>query len=287
MQMNWADTADRIPISPLTHPDIVLEFVDDHPGLFETCQAFPKLTAEYAPQLTIPGMGGALESVFDEQYRESVDEHQAKRRANSSQGSALTTNAACPLCDDEWVFRHPTFGDYESTHVAYEYFNGGIFGPDVSPYHGMDHAVWLLSSASDWLPEKIRAYLLDGMANWISWPWGRFTSGSDDGGEWDSHGDLHDRMLNYAEKKTRFKWTPRAKDDALHRITLAAKVLILPEQPEELLQRFMNHGFPENYVAAQRGLRRRHSGRSARADKKREGQQIHRPRRGIARRPAC
>ena len=152
MQMNWVDTADRIPISPLSPPDTVLEFIDGHAGLFETCREFPTLTAEYAPQLTIPGMGGELEATFDEQYRECLAKHE--------------------YCDGEWVFRHPTFGDYDSVHVAREYFGAGMFGPEVSPYHEFDHALWLMSEASDWLPPRIHDYLLDGLANWISWAWG-------------------------------------------------------------------------------------------------------------------
>jgi hypothetical protein len=264
MQMNWVETAERIPISPLTHPKTVLEFIDVHPGLFETCQTYPQLTVEYAPQLTIPGMGGKLESTFDEEYRESVTKHQAMRRTNSRQGSALTTNSACPLCDEEWVLRHPTFGNYKSVHVAKDYFNSGMFGPQVSPYTEMDHILWLLSSVSNWLPRRIHRYLLDGVANGISWQWGPLTGGSDRGGDWDSNGALHEQLWNCLNKKTRLTWTQKAMEDASQRIKLARSVLSLPEAPDELLQRFMDRRFAENYIAGERELRRRRSGSSSR-----------------------
>jgi hypothetical protein len=260
MQLNWVKTADKTPISPLTRPEIVLQFIDNHPGLFAACQTFPSLTAEYAPQLTILGMGGDLEPVFEEQYQKSNESHEAMRRANSPCGSALTTNSACPLCDVEWAFRHPRLGDYEPVHVAQEYFNGGVFGPRVSPYYGMDHAVWLLSAASDWLPQKIHDILLEGTANWISWSWG-FGGGSDNGGDWESSGALLKHILECREKKTRFTWTERARDDALHRIELAVETLSLPESPEVLFKSFIQHKFPQNFIVADRNLRRRRSGR--------------------------
>jgi hypothetical protein len=58
MQLNWVTSAEEIPITPLTHPETVLDFIQNHPGLTETCTTWPDLAAEYAPQLTIPGMGG-------------------------------------------------------------------------------------------------------------------------------------------------------------------------------------------------------------------------------------
>lgn len=264
MQMSWVDSAERIPISPLTHPCEVLEFIHNHPGLLETCETFPRLTAEYAPQLTIPGMGGELEPVFEEEYRESLAKHEEMRRANSRQGSALTTNASCPLCDDEWVLRHPTFGDYGSVHVAQEYFNGGMFGPQVSPYHAFDHAMWLLSKTSNWLPPTIHDYLLAGLANWISWAWGSLASSSDRGGDWASNSALHERIWKCLESKTKFSWTKKAKDDAQHRVELAVRTLSLPESPAEIFDRFVSHAFPQKYIAAERDLRRRRSGKSIR-----------------------
>ena len=58
MQMNWVKTADKAPITPLTPPTEVLDFILGHPGLFETCCDCVTLLVEYASQLSIPGFGG-------------------------------------------------------------------------------------------------------------------------------------------------------------------------------------------------------------------------------------
>jgi hypothetical protein len=262
MQMQWVRAADRIPISPLTEPSIVLEFIHAHSGLFEICAMFPTLTAEYAPQLTIKGMGGELEKGFEELYQKSVEEHLAARRANSRQGSGLTINGLCPLCDEDWALRHLSFGDYEADHVAEEYFNGGMFGPQVSPYHPMDHVVWLLSSASSWLPAEIREYLVKGMKNCL-WQWGRLSRGIDHGGDWPSNGTLLNVLHGCLDKGTRFRWTEESKDDARNRIKLCAQTLRLPESVDELYDLFVQHKFSEHYLAAERTHNRRRSNSSA------------------------
>jgi hypothetical protein len=179
--MNWVKRAGEILITPLSPPKDVWDFIQSHPGLFETCMDFPDLLVEYAPQLTIPGLEGDLKEVIEKEYRKSCAE--AKRRAqNSTLGSALTANQKSPLCDEEWALRHPKFGNHEPASVANAYFSGSMFGPVVSPYEHADHAFWLLSSASSWLPEKIHSYLLKGMAEWHVWPWGYVSF--DKGGDW-------------------------------------------------------------------------------------------------------
>lgn len=82
MQMNWVKSAETIPISPLTPPEIVHEFIQSHPGLYETCLSFPSQTAEYVPQLTIHGFKGPFKEVFEKEYNESI-EKSAKTAASS------------------------------------------------------------------------------------------------------------------------------------------------------------------------------------------------------------
>jgi hypothetical protein len=182
--------------------------------------------------------------------------HRALRAADSRQGSALTTDHACPLCDEDWALRHPSLGNYNAVHVAQEYFNGGVFGPTVSPYHAMDHTIWLLSKKSRWLPEGIHAYLLDGMKNWITWHWGPFSSGSDPGGEWPSNGALLKQMRSSLDKNRAFKWTKISRDDAHHRVSRSVETLSLPEAPEELFDLFCRSGFPESYIQTQKSFPR-------------------------------
>jgi hypothetical protein len=122
----------------------VLNFIDSHVGLFETCSTFPDLLAEYAPQLTIPGFGGELEPRIEEEFRKSPGK--------------------------EWTLRRTDFADYPEI-AAYSYFHSGMFGPEVSPYEDADHVFWLLSSASLWLPTLVRTTLLIGMKNRPIWMW--------------------------------------------------------------------------------------------------------------------
>lgn len=65
MQLDWVATAEQAGIAPITKSSAVLEFIARHAGLHETCTTFPELLAEYAPQLTIPGMGGPFEGYFE------------------------------------------------------------------------------------------------------------------------------------------------------------------------------------------------------------------------------
>ncbi len=268
MQLNWVDSAERIPISPLTPPEVVLRFVQDHAGLFETCIAFPRLAAEYAPQLTIRGMGADLEPVFEEEYKKSVTKSAETREKYPRQGSALTTTSIGPRCDEEWALRHPTFGDYLPVHLADAYFHGGTFGPQVSPFRGLDHALWLLSEASDWLPTEIHGCLLEGVSRGFHWPWGGIRSGTDTEGDWNAYGALNKLIWKCVESRTKFAWDQESRADAIERVRLSAHVLALPEPPEALLESFIAHEFPQKYIALEREMQYRHGGKAARKQPK-------------------
>jgi hypothetical protein len=263
MQMRWVQTAEEIPVSPLTPATRVLDFVCSHAGLLETCIDFPRLTAEYAPQLTIRGFGGPLEGTFEEHYQLSLAQ---KATGQNHGGTALTKDAAPPLCDEEWVLRHPTFGNFKPSHIAHEYFHGGMFGPSVSPYEEADHVFWLLSSASSWLPDTVHAVLLQGMKDWISWPWYDVRL-EDERERWGSCGELWNALHTAAEKGRTFKWTERTKDDALNRISRTVRELKLPETPLEIFARFTARQFPEHFVIKERSLRKRRTSTSATRDK--------------------
>jgi hypothetical protein len=131
-----------------------------------------------------------------------------------------------------------------------------MFGPTVSPYEEADHAFWLLSSASTWLPQNIHSVLLEGMRGWVSWAWHdvRFDGKKE---RWASCGELWNELHNAVEKRRNFKWTERAKDDALNRISWAVQKLGLTDAPDEIFTRFMEHQFPHQFVIQERGLRSR------------------------------
>lgn len=245
MQLNWVQKAEELSISPVTEPTAVLNFVDSTPGLFEICELYPSLVAEYAPQLTIPGMGGELEPTFEREYRRSLAQNMKVHKTNPKFGSALTTDEKSPSCDELWVLRHPAFGNYEPAYVANAYFAGGIFGPDVSPYEHADHLFWLLSSASSWLPPHIHHVLVEGMKTWTAWPWYDLKIDADK--NWATHEALWEGVLD-AVHGGEFRWTDAIQDDILHRIEYSIEVLDLLDSEDLLLRRFREHRFCERLI---------------------------------------
>ena len=209
MQLSWVKAAETIPITPLTPTIEVLKFVNSHQGLFETCSTFPDLLAEYAPQLTIPGFGGELEARIDEAFHKSPG-------------------------DEEWALRRKDFAE-DPQQAAYSYFHGGMFGPEVSPYEDVDHAFWLLSSASSWLPAHIRSVLLDGLKNYHTWVW-------------HSPGDGAFSKALFATKQKKFKWNPAIERDVCDRIRKTTALLGLPDSEDQLLKRFKDEKFPQSYL---------------------------------------
>lgn len=55
----WVAEANRRPITQITPPAVVHEFIEEMPGLRETCSEHPSFLAAYAPQLLIPGFGSS------------------------------------------------------------------------------------------------------------------------------------------------------------------------------------------------------------------------------------
>jgi len=258
MQLEWVKTAETIPITPLTRPEQVLIFIDNHPGLFETCSTFPELLAEYAPQLTIPGMGGILEQVIEKEYQKSCESCKKKRENDSQYGSSLTINKKTPLCEEVWSLRHPTFGDYDPVYITSAYFRSGMFGPSISPYEEADHLFWLLSEACDWLPEKIHSILIAGMKNWHAWPWSSVNI--DQGGDWKSCGALSNSLYKAANNaKYKFSWSDEINDDVSNRIRLSRHSLNLPDSVDDILQRFIDHQFPKYFLQSEKRLQRKRS----------------------------
>jgi hypothetical protein len=215
MQLSWVKRAETTPITPLTPADDVLKFINSHAGLFETCSMFPDLLAEYAPQLTIPGFGGALESQIEEAFRKSPGE-------------------------DEWALRREDFAK-DPQQTAYSYFYGGMFGPDVSPYENADHAFWLLSSASSWLPTRVRAVLLDGVKHSPTWVW-------------HAPGERAFSKKLYSAKGLSFKWDAAVELDVRERIRQTIAQLRLPDTEDQLFKRFRAEKFPESYL---KGMKQR------------------------------
>jgi hypothetical protein len=240
LQLQWTQRAEEIPVDVTTEPEIVLDFIRTSPGLLEACQNIPGLAAEYAPQLTIPGFGGELEQTFDAAYRRGCH-------------------------PDAWLVRHAALGHrVDSESVSDAYFNGGMFGPDVSAYSGADHLIWLLSEKSNWLPPPVHELLLDGLArDPVHWRWFQGSSWEPRLPQWESAGEAR-KAMERAFKSGSYRWTGKVRDDWLRRLRAAVELLQLPETPEELLDRLRSAQVIERGIAAERDTQREgHSRRTS------------------------
>jgi hypothetical protein len=246
MQLRWTSAAEEQAISPITRPENVLAFINEHPGLTETCSMYSGLLAEYAPQLTIPGFGGEFEEAFKASYRNSCREYKRIAKNNPTFGSATTLDGNPPLCDEEWTLRSPTFGNYEPAFVAEAYFSGGMFGPRVSPHEHSEHLFWLLSTSSNWLPEKVHDTLLEGMASWGVWIW----TDKDHIQNAKAGSPAFMKLLfDCMENQAAFEWTPPAERDVLSRIDYAIRTMGLTDNRQEIMRRFIEHDLVGKYIS--------------------------------------
>jgi len=265
MQMAWVEDALDRAITPLTHPEEVLQFVDSHPGLVEACIDNPDLVVEWAPQLAIPGFGGVLEESLEGAFQASCQKTAAYAQGNPTHGSFLTVDRSSPPCEEEWSIRHPTFGNYEPHTVASYYFGGTMFGPTVSPYEEADHLFWLLSSASAWLPRRVHSVLLEGMASWVTWIW---HDRRNEPGPTRGDAALAMALWDAQDGKKKFRWSPAIEEDVRRRIAYAISQVKLPESVDQLLQAFRAHDLPRRYLAARKRIARDQNQRASGATPK-------------------
>lgn len=230
LQKMWQEEGEDILISQLTHPEEVLNFISDQPGLKSAVLSDPLLTASFFPQLTIKGFGGFLEPLFDDLLK-SPPQFGNKHP-----------------CEEELAFRHENFGEYSMTELADIYFTGGggPLGPSRRRHDQIDFIFWLLSEQSSWLPENIHFMLLQGLKDWGVWPWSGFSNSSDFEGTSNS-GALQDEMWRCEEGKT-LELNDKIIKDIEERIYHTAIRLQLPETVEELYERFLKADFIEDWI---------------------------------------
>lgn len=247
MQMMWKRAAREQMISQVTRPEQVLRFIDQQPGLTATCESHRSFLAAYAPQLVIPGLGGALEHLFEEALASSREVPEA------GDGSPSKPRRSTRY---EWLaLRHPQFETFDAATVACDFVSGYpmSFGPDAKVFAIIDYVAWFLSDASDWLPRPHHRFLLLGLKQWAMWPW--FGQGRSDDSEYEFPqtevtGSLHDEMQKAANaRRKRFVPTRRAEEDLLTRLEFAKRLLGLPDAPEELVARFKREAFIEEWFA--------------------------------------
>lgn len=252
LQIAWQEEADKRPITQITKPDLVHEFIDSNAGLKETCGDYLNYLLAYAPQLTIRGFGGRYEDDIDAIYQRSVTEHEKRRDANTA-GSGLTTDGRCPGCDEALTLRDPEFGKYEAPFIACGYVQGNYVtnGPPVKHYSTIDYVAWLLSDSSKWLPPSIRDVLTRGIAGWGVWPWQPHdgTAIQDFGFEDQPFTGKFADALHRARTRQTFKPGRDARRDLEHRLSFSARLLQLPEDGEALASLVLTTDFLDVYYA--------------------------------------
>lgn len=245
MQMQWEKEAEINAITQITRPEGVLEFIDSQPGLNEICHYYPDILAAYAPQLTIKGFGGDFENDFELLLENSIKKQRKYRDQKSDFGSGLTTNKLPPACSEEIALRHPTFGDYQSSTIACQFVQGELGSPETKFYDTFEYIVWFLSSDAEWLPAKIRDFLIDGMKNWKVW----FTPSTD------IRYDIAKIFLNSlwrAKSYKTFRFGKKTKESLKDWIIHSFKVLNISDDPDIVIEKFLSNGFIEHYFAKRR-----------------------------------
>jgi hypothetical protein len=267
MQRSWQQEADALPITQVTHPSIVADFIASQPGLAEVCRLYPRYLISYAPQLAIRGFGGELEEAVEDLYRRSLAAGEKARAERSRSGTALTTDGLPPRCDDEFAIRDDAFGAYTATHVACGFVQGNYVsgGPQVAYYPNLDYLAWLLSDESRWLPSRTREFLTEGIARWGNWVVDSYTHVAEEkfGFEPSEVSGTFARVVSSSRSRSTFKAGPKVRHDLIHRLDFSAQLLRLPESGEELASRVL--GAPVDFYFDERLARERARSRRRRS----------------------
>lgn len=165
LQMDWSFEGEELNISPITHPDIVHEFIHRWPGLYECARENPGVLAMYVPQLTIPGFDSGFEDVFDN----LLEPGNKDADRIFSYGRHATVDNKEPLCGDVIALRHKTFGNYSPRELGYWYFDAHDANYFRSHWSAFEGLIWLVSSNSDWLPDIYRKTLIQGICGRSIW----------------------------------------------------------------------------------------------------------------------
>ena len=134
-----------------------------------------------------------------------------------------------------------------------------MFGPDVSPYEDAEHLIWLLSSASAWMPKRIHNVLLEGLSSSRFWLWTADRTSN-------QHSDENDALFNAVHEAIEtgkpFKWTSAVKRDVASKIQYAIEILRLPDAPASLQKMFIAQDLPNKMIKEERRLQKQREGRA-------------------------
>jgi hypothetical protein len=215
MRNAWVAEAERRPITQITEPHVVREFIEEMPGLLETCFQHPSYLGAYAPQLLIPGFGGPFEELFDDWLTYAQD----KGRVG------------------ETIALHKSSYKGERADLLAEAFAiGELHGPSVAYYERSDYLFWLLSSKSEWLPEHVREMLATGLCQSRSWLISSRV---------EMHPGSEEIIAEIDAVVSQNKWERKVRTPMIERAVAAlaavsAKDLDLPESAETLARRLLD-----------------------------------------------
>ncbi|MDT0651301.1 hypothetical protein [Autumnicola edwardsiae] len=167
LQIDWSFEGEELNICPITNPEKIHQFISRWPGLYECARENPEILALYVPQLTIPGFDEGFEDVFDN----LLEKKDGRSDIIFSNGGLNTLSDNKPTCGNVIALRHPDFGNYTSRALARTYFYAHDTNYSRSNIDAFEGLVWLLSSDSNWLPEKYRSTFLNGILDndiWLS-----------------------------------------------------------------------------------------------------------------------
>jgi TIR domain len=231
-QMLWQQAADVKPISQISQPDDVLEFIGNHPGLADICAQNPSCLLAYAPQLALPGAAGWLQGVVDDTWdrardriaRDGVDpdSRQGRMRLVEQAGylvlrDAETIKVNAKLAARKWTGR------------------GTIFEPFAQVYEVVDYAGWLASDSSGWLGLSVREALLSGIAEEDTWQ------------KWDEEPGLQETVSLAEWLEDPKKYHECIRELLSRRLAVTAGKLNLPNTGAELADRLFAAGFYDRH----------------------------------------
>jgi TIR domain len=251
LQMQWLLAAHERPITQITPPGEVLDFIESQLGLLEMCAQHPHYLTTYAPQLTIPGLAGPFGPAVEDLYQRSLSWHRDEASRGSSFGTATTRDGRAPRCSGDMALHDPDFGGYEAASVACAFVQGDSVasGPPVIYYSHIDYLAWLLSERSEWLGARTREFLTEGMFAWGVWIRDGFDPKAEEFGyEMDpAFAGKFGQVISRARSIDTLRVTGKARRDLLHRLEFSTRWLNLPEAADELAARVTAPEFLRHY----------------------------------------
>jgi hypothetical protein len=141
-----------------------------------------------------------------------------------------------PLCGDLIAWRHPTFGNHTASELSYMFVTAHRGSYFRQIFSGFECLIWLLSSASDWMPEALRNILKQGFKDRVDWWISDF---------WSSNETITNALLR--QPRSRFAYTKKLKAELFGACNQAALNLELNVNLNQVVKEFIEHGFFEGY----------------------------------------